>query len=228
MQNGNRIDSVSTFEWADGRSGEVSSLFFAADNFRNGFTESIPLTERTEVLPEFGGSGGLRNLREAATLDSELAGLVEQFAAATTRSEQNALIDSILFQWHISSGTSTLYQQFGPSKRGEGYRNTHYGFDVEQGELAGKYSVLEAFNGRQINRMIEVDFRPTSSETYYYFRPTYFNNVRAIAAIETAYEQLRQQVYTSLMLQTRLKPAIDSIDVAIGADGLELMVSDQN
>ena len=225
-QNGNRIDSVSTFEWSDGRTGEVSSLFFAADNFRNSFTESIPLTERTEVLPEFGGSGGLRNLREAATLDSELAGLVEQFAAAATRSEQNALIDSILFQWHISSGTSTLYQQYGPSRRGEGYRNVLYGFDVEQGELAGKYSILEAFNGRQINNIIHSQFFPNTAESRFYFAPTYFNNLSAIAAIETAYVELRQQVYNSLILQTRLKPVIDSIEVAIGADGLILDFSE--
>jgi hypothetical protein len=41
-----------------------------------------------------------------------------------------------------------------------------------------------------------------------------------IAAIETAYEQLRQQVYLSLTFQTRLKPITDAIDVTFGADGL--------
>jgi len=223
MQNGNRVDSVSTFEWADGRRDEVSSLFFATDNFRSRFTDVIPLTERTKMLPDFGGSGGLRGLREAATLNDDLAGVVEQLAAGGTRSEQLALIDQLLWQWHLGSQTSTLYQS--------NWRdNPDLRYTVELGTISGKFSILEAFNGRQINNMIQrVDGTSTSPE--YYFLPTrpvpegsaaHAAQLNTIAIIEAAYEQLKQQVYLSLAFQIRIKPVVDAIDIAVGANGLLL------
>ena len=225
-QNGNRIDSTASFEWSDGSTGEVASLFFAANNFRNEFADSIPLTVRTKVLPDFSGSGGLRSLREAATLDDALADLIEQYAAATTRAEQDALVDDILWQWHLSSQTDTRYSKYSSLSRNGGY-GLSVRYSVDKLDLAGKTSVIEAFNGRLLTSL-EFNHFGTNYQ-HYYFMPTmavqegswlHTAQLNTIAAIETAYEQLRQQVHLSLMMQTRLKPVMEAIDFTIAAGGL--------
>ncbi|RVU35463.1 hypothetical protein EOE67_13890 [Rheinheimera riviphila] len=240
-QHGNRVDSVSSFQFSDGREHEMSSLFFAADTFRNSFNDKIPLTERTEKLPDFAGSGGLRSLREAATLDDNLASLLETFSKATTRSEQLALVDDILWQWHLGSELETFHDKMAKIA----YRsyfdpyNTVSMFPLGKEYLTGRYSVIEAFNGRPIENIVYSEYRGggggagsvARSNTSYFFFPSmgahsnFPFQVRAQNAersIESTYQEIFNQVFSSLSFKTRLADIIDSVELNFDEAGISL------
>ena len=223
--NGNLIDSQASFEWADGRVGRVWSLFFAANNFRNNFIDRIALTPRTEILPNIDGTGGLRNLREAATENDVLASLIEQFLEVDTPADKQILVDEILWQWHLSSATPTLYQT--------PWQETDHQYSVVKNEIAGKLSVVEAFNGSQITRLLEeinVGQYP-NSELHHYFMPYQaFDSgsrdqqlqVNTILAINDAYFELHSQVYQLLshhQRQLSTQSVLDTISYKLVADG---------
>jgi Ca2+-binding RTX toxin-like protein len=57
------------------------------------------------------GSGKVRDLREAATLSSDLKQALVEFSAATTRTAQLELVDTVLLQWAQSAGLSTMQER---------------------------------------------------------------------------------------------------------------------
>ena len=73
------------------------SLLLASNNFYREFTDDPEITEEAAALPQMGGSGPVRDLREAMSLETdeaeELQDSVQAFAAATTRQAQLALIN---------------------------------------------------------------------------------------------------------------------------------------
>ncbi|GAB58547.1 hypothetical protein RNAN_1520 [Rheinheimera nanhaiensis E407-8] len=225
LGNGNRMDSFAHFTREDGTEGQVGSLFFAANNFRNNFTDTIELTDRTENFANIDGTGGLRNLREAATQDGVLASLLEQFAQTTDPAQQKSLVDAILWQWHLSAATPTLYQDVA--------HGNHYAFTVVQGELAGKYSILEAFNGRQIERMQTQLNNNNGYEGWFtHFMPyaQYEDNSReawtqydTVKAIELTYTELHRQLFDLLQYHQSLehiRSSLESISYSFTAEGL--------
>src|SRR5262249_16176664 len=75
------------------------------------FTDPIPLTDAARKLPEMQGSGWVRDLREAMSLDTDagsaLQRAVARFSADTTRDAQRADIDSVLQAWAASTARLT-------------------------------------------------------------------------------------------------------------------------
>lgn len=54
------------------------------------------------------GSGAVRDLQEATMLSAELKKLVSQYAVATTRDEQLALLDSVISAWSKTADFKTF------------------------------------------------------------------------------------------------------------------------
>ena len=75
----------------------------AADAFHRSFTDVIPDTALTATLPDMQGSGMVRDLRQAASLQSVegavLASALGQYAASATRNDQRARLDTLLADW---------------------------------------------------------------------------------------------------------------------------------
>lgn len=71
-QNGNQISITSSFT-CNGEEYEVGQVNYSVDTFHSEFSDSIEISEQAQSLPDMAGSGGLRDLREAATLNSDLA-----------------------------------------------------------------------------------------------------------------------------------------------------------
>lgn len=79
---------------------------------RDTFTDTIPLTAQAETLPDMQGSGKVRDLQQAASLQTEagqtLSAVLASYSSAGTREEQLTWIDGLLAAWADSSGFGTL------------------------------------------------------------------------------------------------------------------------
>ena len=102
--------------------GDSAGNLNLADNpFYREFTDTIALTETARALPEMGGSGWVRDLREAMSLGtaqaSALVAKVQQFAQATTRDAQIALLDDVLRLWAETNQTQPMGPVDDPQRR---------------------------------------------------------------------------------------------------------------
>lgn len=106
LSSGNEIADLGTFIRTDGTLGSagvashLADVNLASDTFHRSFTDVIPVTVQTAVLPDMQGSGTVRDLREAASLTTAegttFANALSQFATATTRNAQRGQLDALL------------------------------------------------------------------------------------------------------------------------------------
>ena len=110
LGNGNTVTGTATVTTGDGGSTQIDSVDLSAGNlnladnpFYRDFTDTIPLTDAASSLPEMGGAGVLRDLREAMSLGTPqaqaLTQAVQALAGADTRDAQRALLDPLLAAW---------------------------------------------------------------------------------------------------------------------------------
>ncbi|TWO67781.1 tandem-95 repeat protein [Caenimonas sedimenti] len=91
----------------DGASKEVRNVNLAGTPFRREFTDNIPISETAAEMPEMGGSGVVRDLREAMSLGNgkaeALQAQVNAFNAAGTAQGRQTLLDSVINTWAATS-----------------------------------------------------------------------------------------------------------------------------
>jgi predicted HicB family RNase H-like nuclease len=115
LGNGNRITGSAIVHRSHGSSIAVAGVDLGAGNldlvenpFYRQFPDTISFTPAAAALPEMGGSGWLRDLREAMSLANPggeaLLDVIGRFAAASSRHEQIVLLDELLLAWAGSSG----------------------------------------------------------------------------------------------------------------------------
>ncbi|WP_225981512.1 calcium-binding protein [Paracidovorax avenae] len=114
LGNGNTQPWSGSFTRMDGSQGmsgvaEVSgSLLLASNNFYREFPDDPVPTAAAQALPQMGGAGWARDLREAMSLGNDksqaLQEKVQAFAAGTTRDAQMAAVDGLITEWARSSG----------------------------------------------------------------------------------------------------------------------------
>jgi Ca2+-binding RTX toxin-like protein len=306
LGNGNGITGTATVTRASGNThidsvNLAANLNLAVNPFYRSFTDQIPWTARARALPEMGGSGALRDLREAMSLGTthadDLAARVEQFAAAGTRQEQQAVVDALLRAWattgpdvdanarHAHGGFQDLMwllpregaldatpfaQSIGAhlSRLGLDWRDAAEAFrtartegsetdlfallvqagyatearppqtgnvepqyspavaapvyagiaEMAPGSLYQKIAVLGAFNAegalaRFIGPYVFLNGQPRASG---FISPSQ----EAEAAFQGAYTALRDSVYGALVVQTRLRPYLDAIELVIDEGGI--------
>jgi Ca2+-binding RTX toxin-like protein len=129
LGNGNSVSGTATVV-RNGSNTVVAGVDLAASNLglaNNGFYREfppIPVTDAARALPEMGGSGWMRDLREAMSGGAGSAALtaaVQQFAQATTRDAQLGAVDGLLAAWAATSGKL----------------NTEFAFDPARGDRSG-------------------------------------------------------------------------------------------
>jgi hypothetical protein len=109
--NGNLLSSVGIYTKTDGSVGMIGSLFFGSSTFYTDFTEAVEIPEKIKSLPNMHGSGQVRDLREAAALSSSLATVLGVYDSATTKAEQQSLLDELLYEWSESSGMQSMAER---------------------------------------------------------------------------------------------------------------------
>ena len=216
LANGNRLADLGTYVKGTGEAGgmgavgQTADIDLAVDTFTSQFTDTLPISEEAEGLPNMMGSGQVRTLREAATLSPTLAALLTQFSAATTRAEQFSLMDQILDAW---ADTSPLDTTFEDAYAGHALSVNIDGVATGSNQYQSwqtKLSILERFNGRT--------FQPvpagTAPVTLTLWSP-------ALTLLQQSYDNLKAAVYQSLALQTRLEPLLDLIGLNITETDVE-------
>jgi hypothetical protein len=124
LPGGNVLTAKGTYTKTNGQTGEIGE-FEASDTTESGnsgnlnlannpfyrlFTNPIPLTDAAAALPDLHGSGAVRDLREAASLDAGLIARINNFAHLT-RSEMLSQIDGLITEWAATANFKTSNQR---------------------------------------------------------------------------------------------------------------------
>jgi hypothetical protein len=227
-RNGNVLADLGSYTRSDGTEGgagtaaQLADIDLAVDSFHSQFADHIPLTAAASALPDIQGSGQVRSLREAASLDTAegaaLAALLTQYSQATSKSAQLALLDPLLKAW---SDTSPMATTFTGAYAGHALtvdmqgvwspdNVSNPGTPAYQA-WAAKLTLMEHFNGRTYQPVPEGSAAVTV---------TLWHSPRDM--LQLSYEALKTSVYQSLALQTRLKPYLDEIGLNITDAGVQL------
>ena len=120
---GNLIRTTSKYTRTDNTQRDVVALWFAADQLNTTYDQPYQLKTETLFLPTTRGYGQLPDLYIAASLDSQLLGLIRDFAGLTvqTLDQSPAKIEQILFRWAKVDGVN-------PTSRGEYFDARKLGF----------------------------------------------------------------------------------------------------
>jgi hypothetical protein len=116
LPGGNVLSAQGSYTRADGTSGttgefttgNVGNLDLTENPFYSEFTDPIELTDAAKALPGMHGSGMVRDLREAASLDGQIAADIESLTG-TTRAQMRDTLDTLIGRW---AGTSTMKTSF--------------------------------------------------------------------------------------------------------------------
>ena len=72
------------------------------------FTDALPLTDAARALPNLRGAGMVRDLREAASLDGQIAANIDSLTENLSRSQMMTALDEIITRWADTSGRRYL------------------------------------------------------------------------------------------------------------------------
>ncbi len=227
LGNGNTQPFSGSFTRTNGSTGasgvaEVSgSLLLASNNFYREFTDNPALTTAAKALPQMRGSGVVRDLREAMSLGTAAGATLQTrltaFAVGTTRAAQTAELDGLISSWG-ATGTMQTSIQTNRTKNQNATETVIEQFARTQPDMYARITALERFNGSNI---LAGWVRSLASATPPYavsFSVSY--SVAQADFINQAYSALKESVYSALVLQTRLKPYLDSINLVVGAAGV--------
>ncbi|VUZ26587.1 Uncharacterised protein, partial [uncultured Comamonas sp.] len=233
LGNGNVLADLGTFIRTDGTDGttgtvgQLADIDLSVDSFTSQFTDKIAVTEQAASLPDMGGSGQVRDLQQAASMDTTagraLANILAQYSAATTRQEQMALLEPLIDAW---AKTSTMATTFTGAYAGHeltvDMQVWFGGAGFEKGAAdyvhwANILTIMERFNGRTYQAVPEGNDPVTL---------TLWHTPRGL--LQKSYDALKQSVYDSLLLQTRLKPYLDALSLRIDGQGLTIDFAEVN
>lgn len=175
----------------------VYHLALASAPYYRAFTDLVPHNEAARNLPEVPGSGRVRDLREAMSLGSPAAQAltehVAQLAQATSKYAQQSLLDRLLQHWADTAPAARSAVEV-PQDPPAAFRLQHC------------VPILEAFNGHSV--------RPHGGGGA--LRLSTFQ----ARQLNQAYDALRESLYQHLVVQTRLRPYLQSMPMQYQAQGL--------
>ena len=182
--------------------GKSLNLDLVVNTFFREFTTKVELSPATATLPNISGSGMVRDLREAASLSEELAGIISQYMAADSKSTQTEILDQFVSSWADTSSMKPLSDQaILLSDSGVTLRYVLAG--IEEGSYSAsrfldKLGIVERFVGFTYGG-------PTGQAKIENLSPQSGNISvtlarEQIAHIEEAYEQIKTDVGESLRI----------------------------
>lgn len=226
LANGNQIADLGGFLRSDGSNGtlgaaeQLADIDLISNPFYSEFTDHITITSAAQALPDMGGAGQVRDLREAASLQTPegaaLANLLTAFSLEPTRAGQLAMMNELLDAWSETSTMTTSAMILRLPVLGGGNGNGGGGTappptpeQIAYEARLDQLEVLERFNGQTFITNPQPGGRIT-------FFPA------NTALLDQSYQALTDSVYSSLVLQTRLKPYLDAIELRIDESGIGL------
>ncbi|KWR80964.1 hypothetical protein RN02_11370 [Pseudomonas sp. PI1] len=223
----------------------------ASNPFDREFTDQIQLDEVAKGLPDMQGSGAVRDLRESSMLNEGLKSLLNEYAQASTREQQMALLDRLLGEWGKTADYSDFQQRIKGLSNGQVQVDFEWSWErngtaptqaeLDKRALLEKIRLLEIFNAQNFFNFSLDEKRPgrftlnlgagTTNSTAgsaqaggsILLTEQSFNLFgEQIGLLNSAYEALRESVYNGLLLQTRLRPYVEAIGISLDANGVGL------
>ncbi|MGA8006290.1 MAG: calcium-binding protein [Burkholderiales bacterium] len=135
LADGNRIADLGSYLRTDGSTGtmgdvgQMADIDLGEDTFHRTFTDQVPLAAGVSALPNMRGSGLVRDMWEAASLQtnegSGFASALASYSSLTTQSDQLADLDGLVAAW---ASTSTLSGMF---KAADDVQGADYAFIID-------------------------------------------------------------------------------------------------
>ncbi len=213
----------------------VGNLLLSSNNFYRQFNDDPALAPEALALPGMQGSGWVRDLRPAMSLGTPqalvLQTAVDAFATATTRDAQMAALDSVVHAW---GGTSSMLTSIDVSTGAAFSSWDHVSGQYQLSSMTGvqwfaqefpavyaKWVALERFNGDRIIERLLTSM-PTVWENGHVvgWMPWVIASQPQRDLLDQAYDALKDSIYDALVVQTRLKPYLDSIELVIDDSGI--------
>lgn len=234
--NNNQVALSTTFT-QNGETKTVGAIDLEANNFFTEFPTQVvdetgnpvAITEQALSLPQMNGAGMVRNMRAAASLDGDFAAALTAFAAGATRAEQRGMLDELVKKWSETSS-------FAPGLLGTSGISITYNLplDITVAQYTNMINVLEKFNGSRFYGDNTGGPRPTgfaiqsaTDSTTGHVTYSYIVSPPAeqVALLQQAYDALKESTYSALVVQTRLRPYLDSIGLVIDEAGVSFDTS---
>ncbi|WP_153075555.1 calcium-binding protein [Paraburkholderia bonniea] len=202
LDNGNLVRGEGSFvQLVDGKEvvREIQEIWFGQDTLHQKFTTTIALRDDVVALPFVLGAGNVRDLWQAASMDTAegaaLREVLRQVAAAPTTAAQHALIEPLLKAWVATSGMTTTELLAAQGKRWITVMDSRI--------WLGRLAVLEKMAGTMLNAgggngLGAVVLQGARGEQ-----------------VSAAWDTLVHTVYTIIAAQTTWKPYLDAINYTV-------------
>ncbi|WP_162573208.1 calcium-binding protein [Variovorax sp. PBL-H6] len=204
----------------------VGAIDVESNPFYREFTVAVPLTEEAKGLPQMQGSGRARDLAEAVSLSPTLGISLSAFGSATTRDAQRAQLDELISQW---AQGSDFWQSLETSLDGN-VKISGLPTGMTEAQYRNLVGVLEVFNGERFYSTGANGITMTAGTTRTTTTDAATNVTRAgygiappaaqLTLLQQSYDALKESIYGALVLQTRLKPYLDAIELTIDENGI--------
>ncbi|MDK4633465.1 calcium-binding protein, partial [Kingella kingae] len=214
LGNGNRLTHIGSYTKTDGTTGEMGDVEFAANSLYSRYTDTVELTPEQLQAPNLQGLGRLRDLREAAALNAELADTLKTYAAAQTKEEQTALLSELVTKWGATDPFKSKTDAFTLSSDLILTDNEGIGLTPTQIAEWRKGIVLDAqtkadFEAVRSKIAVLDAFTGEKSETLYFGTQAQARQI--IDTVNQTYDSLANNIYQGLLFQTRLQPYLNEI-----------------
>ena len=230
LGNGNTLAEVGSYTDADGNEHIMGDLQLSADRFHSRFSDRIELTDAQRREVNLGGSGRLRDLREAAVQSSELADVLQQYKNAATKEEQLTLRDKLLQAWantdpqhpgkDFTMSTFTTISESGGGARltPSQYKHMQSISSMDFWDLIGSPDP-DKRKQAELNRRIAIlgAFTGTKSQNLYYADEKQAQHI--VDTVNDTYDRLADSLYDGLLFQTRLRPYLEVMYLTVNKEG---------
>ncbi|WP_158515245.1 calcium-binding protein [Paraburkholderia phytofirmans] len=204
LENGNMVRGSGSFvQMVDGVPVErdMQEIWFGQDTLHQKFDTAIPLRDDVVAMPYVQGAGNVRDLWQAASLDTAegvaLRTLLDQITQAKTAVEQQALIEPLLKAWAATSGMTTSQSLTESGKR----TITGSANDVD---WISRLTVLEKMSGTMLGANASGTVNLSGTRGQY---------------VSKAWSTLVESVYKAIAMQTVWMPYLDAIGYDVNEAG---------
>lgn len=220
LDNDNTITQTATFI-KDDKESLLADINFSVSSIERVFKDKIKYSEEELNLANLKGYGVLRDLRDAACLDTKLKALLKDYSSINSKEEQLNKLDSLIYAW--ANTNKALNKDFNLSKTKEFDSNNPSNTDSirdlwltpSQAREYANFTISESLKNEfnELKQKISIinSFLGVNNQDFYIASLNEFNELRN--SFNNTYDSLRTYVYKGLLFQTRLKEYYDEISI---------------
>lgn len=220
LDNDNTITQTATFI-KDDKESLLADINFSVSSIERVFKDKIKYSEEELNLANLKGYGVLRDLRDAACLDTKLKALLKDYSSTNSKEEQLNKLDSLIYAW--ANTNKALNKDFNLSKTKEFDSNNPSNTDSirdlwltpSQAREYANFTISESLKNEfnELKQKISIinSFLGINNQDFYVASLNEFNELRN--SFNNTYDSLRTYVYKGLLFQTRLKEYYNEINI---------------